>query len=751
MTEPLNTVSRVQPRDPRLQFWVQTQDSRLEPRLGTSFVLSNGTLGLRGTHEECPTWGDPQFYIADTYTGGPPSLLGFHDPDHILTHPDRMDPATLQGVAGNAIVTLPNFPFPLAVALEVGGRAFSYDQFRILSNERVLEMEQAVLRRRFVFRDEDGRRTQVDAKRFVSFADRHLVCLRYQVTPLNHTADVQLRGRLKQDVTNPGGVVLWRTLQSVDVPSMNALECETTESRIRVAIAQSWQVRTEGASTVLELCVIAGRLALEDAVQQARRSGARGFDRLLNEHLEAWNRETEAAELVFDGDVPTVQGVNFGQMHLNMAFCRHSNRTGVPVKGLTGSGYRFLNFWDMDFHLFPYYLMTKPRAARNLLEYRFQQLDAYRENARKWGARGAQVPWETAVSGREETAPWLCLQDREIHISADAAYMFKLYDELTPDGEAMRDMGAEFVLETARFYASRIRWNAEKTRADLPGIGCPDQYHTFADNNVFVSRMALWNIEYALQIAARPDCQTAVQKVGLSRQELAEWRRIRRCFFVRSPDAQGLIEEFDGFFSLSPDLDGVCETFCRHTQAVKQPDVVALFVYFEDEYSLPVRQKNWQFYADRTMHGSSLSLPGMAYGAARCGLNDEALYNLQKSARMDLDDVNLDTVRGVHLSGYAVQWYAIVFGFGGLTPRREFLQIRPNLPRQWNSLTYTVHWQFQRLQVRIAAEEVQVQAWGGNDRPVRLRLGRAPVCEIPPGQVRTFKCKVRRTSKVATT
>ena len=55
-------------------------------------------------------------------------------------------------------------------------------------------------------------------------------------------------------------------------------------------------------------------------------------------------------------------------------------------------------------------------------------------------------------------------------------------------------MGAQFTLETARFYASRIAWVPERQRCELRNIGCPDQYHTFAHNNLFISLMARWNL-----------------------------------------------------------------------------------------------------------------------------------------------------------------------------------------------------------------------------------------------------------------
>ena len=732
------------PRDARWQHWVQSGRPEAEGKLGTVFALANGTLGLRGAHEECPSWGRPEFYVADTYTGGPPSLLGFHDPDHVLTHPDRMGPEVLRGLASDAISTLPNLPYPVAVRLAVGGTPFAHETAKVLSIERLLDMRDGVLRRRLVFRDGAGHRTCVDSRRFVSFADPNLICLRYAVQPLGHSAAVEVHGCLKREVTNPNGVVLWREAAAIEEADLSALDCETTQSGIRIAIAQCRTVRQEGGSTILELYVVAGRLALDEAVARARAAARRGFEPLLREHLSAWQAEVDGARLSFDGDLATVQGVNFGQMHLQMAFCYGNNRVGVPIKGLTGHGYRFLNFWDMDFHLFPYYLMTKPDKAHLLLEYRYHQLAAYRENARRWGARGAQVPWETNTAGREETAPWLCLQEREIHISADAAYMFKLYDELTPNHAVMERMGAEFILETARFYASRVRWHAARGVYDLPGIGCPDQYHTFADNNVFISRMAKWNIEYALGVARDPRYAAAVRKVGLAPDEVETWSRIVERFFIIEPGPDGVIEEFEGFFGLSADLDGICETFCKHSQAVKQPDVVAAFAYFEDLYPESVRRANWRFYAERTLHGSSLSLPGMAYGAARCGLNDEALANLQRSARMDLDDVNGDADRGVHLSGYAVQWYALVFGFGGLTPRRECLQMRPNLPRQWEWLEYTAHWQFQRVQVRVTRREVVVTAPPANERPVRVRMGAEPPVEIAPGTTWRAACPNHR-------
>jgi len=724
-------------RDPRQQFWVQATRQELEGKLGTTFSLANGMLGLRGAHEECPAWGRPEFYVAGTYATGPASLLGFHDPDHILTHPDRMTPEALEAATHNSIQTLPNLPFPIALKVTVAGERFDFDSHKILSAERLLEIDEAILRRTLVFRDDAGRRTRIDSQRFVSMADPNLVCLRASVRRLNHEEPVELAGYLHEQVANTNDVPLWAPGQRIDSDAIQGIECITTDTDIHIAVVQCQNVIESDSEIAIELFAVAGTMPLSEARNRAETACARGFAKCATAHNKAYKKERRAARVEFDGSPSTVQGFNFGQMHMHMALSPIAEQTGIPIKGLTGHGYRFLTFWDMDFHMFGYYLMTKPERARKLLEYRYNQLPAYRENAKRWGAKGAQVPWETNTRGLEETAPWLCLQEREIHISADAAYMFMRYADITGDTSVIRDMGAEFAFETARFYASRLRWNEARSRYELPDIGCPDQYHTFADNNVFISLMAQWNLAYAAELFANPDYDAVASGIGVAAEEATTWREMAETLFIHEPNDEGIIEEFDGFFELDPDLEGICETYCSHSQAVKQPDVLAAFIPFENRYSREIRQKNWHYYNARTLHGSSLSLPGMAYAAARCGLNDEALHNLHASCRMDLDDVNLDTERGVHVSGGALEWYTVVHGFGGLDATSEGLTIRPNLPRQWNRLLFTVHWHFQPVTIEITRDAVTVNVGHNQSCPVPVRIAEEEWIELAAGSTLT--------------
>lgn len=723
-------------RDPKSMYYVQCTRQELEGKFGSTFSVSNGLLGIRGAHPETPSWGRPEFYMAGTYAGGPPTLLGFHDPDHILAHPGRIGTDFTKKIGPEDIWTLPNLPFPLFVALTVNGVRFSFESqdVKVLSCERRLRMSDATQERTLVFRDRQGIRTRVDSEVFASFAERHLLAMRYRVRTPGKTVPIQIVPSFLENVANTAGVKLLRVVHKDSRAGVNRLEVETSASARRISLIQQYSVRDVApGESVLELLVWAEESGLDMAAEHWQAQKLLSYEACRDAHVHAYRGEIDRSKLEFDENPGMVQGVNFGLMHLQMAFSPIAEKVGVPIKGYTGHGYRFVNFWDMDFHMFPYFLMTRPREARKLLEYRYGQLERYRENAKVWGAKGAQVPWETNTRGVEETAPWLCLQEREIHISADAAYMFKLYDDLTPDHSAMVTMGAEFTMETARFYASRLRWNEQKKQYDLPDIGCPDQYHTFADNNLFISLFARWNIQQAIALAEKEEYCAAVKKIGVTQDEVATWKKMVMSFFIHQPNEDGIIEEFDGFFAMGTDLDGICEQYCSHSQAVKQPDVLAAFGPFESLYPEEIRRKNWHYYNQRTLHGSSLSLPGMAYAAARCGLLDEALYPLSRSARMDLDDVNLDTERGVHVSGAAVAWEAIVYGFGGLTAKKEYLAIQPSLPRQWSWLTYAVHWQFRRVEVRLTKQGAEFVADATNDGPVEILWMNTKRVTVLPG------------------
>jgi kojibiose phosphorylase len=225
-----------------------------------------------------------------------------------------------------------------------------------------------------------------------------------------------------------------------------------------------------------------------------------------------------------------------------------------------------------------------------------------------------------------------------------------------------------------------------------------------------------------------------MQRIGMDSSEAGRFREIAEKLYIPSTGPDGIIEEFDGYFRKSPDLRGINERFCKHSQAVKQPDVVLLFKLFGREYSEKIQQANWKYYMARTLHGSSLSQSGMALAAAQCGLLDESVDCFMRAARADLDCVRPDSALGVHLACYAVLWETVVFGYAGLEFRDDCIAFHPRVPRQFGSFSFNFNWHGSRFTVILSKESLTVSSVIDSSKPVMVSCGLADRRKLNPGE-----------------
>src|SRR5690606_29463874 len=103
------------------------------------------------------------------------------------------------------------------------------------------------------------------------------------------------------------------------------------------------------------------------------------------------------------------------------------------------------SFWDSEVFMLPFFIYTMPEVARGLLEYRYKTLDGARKKARDNGYAGAQYPWESALTGEEETPVWGAVDIVtgeatkiwsgfiEQHITCDITYAVWQYYQITGD------------------------------------------------------------------------------------------------------------------------------------------------------------------------------------------------------------------------------------------------------------------------------------------------------------------------------
>lgn len=66
----------------------------------------------------------------------------------------------------------------------------------------------------------------------------------------------------------------------------------------------------------------------------------------------------------------------------------------IGPKGFTGEKYGGAAYWDTEAYAVPMYLATaEPEVTKNLLLYRYHQLEAAERNAEKLGMKGHFIRW----------------------------------------------------------------------------------------------------------------------------------------------------------------------------------------------------------------------------------------------------------------------------------------------------------------------------------------------------------------------
>ena len=463
------------------------------------------------------------------------------------------------------------------------------------------------------------------------------------------------------------------------------------------------------------------------APERVRRAQMAGKERLLIEHRCAWAERWESADVRIEGDPELQLAVRLALFHL-MSSAAASGEAAVGARGLTGPGYRGHVFWDADVFVLPFLAATHPAAARAILEYRVRRLPAARAAALASGRRGARFPWESAATGADVT-PRAVLDragrevavftgEREEHIVADVAWAAGCYIDWTGDEAFRRGPGRQLIVETARYWASRIERDSDEpgAPAHIRGVIGPDEYHELVDDNAYTNVMARWNLRRAFAATSAGDCD-------VERAERASWLELAESLVDGySPDT-GRYEQFAGFFELEPlviaDLaprrpiaaDRLLSPERAHrAQVVKQADVLMLHQLVPEELAPASLAANLEFYEPRTAHESSLS-PGVHAGLfARAGRLDEARAMLELAAHFDLDDLSESRAAGVHLAAMGSVWQALAYGFAGARPRGEVLELDPRLPGGWDLLELRLRFRGAGLRVRFTAEEIDVSA-----------------------------------------
>lgn len=671
--------------DPAWRLEVEGSEAGRGLQIESWLTVGNGRTGTRGSLGDAGPESRPALYVAGVFgraageQAGPELVRG---PEWTRLQPWQAGPAA-------------------------GGR-------------RILDLRQGVL-----FREAPGFRSA----RFASLADRHILVL-------------QAVGAEAGEVPLP-----------VPAGPVEAVDTEVTGAGAQVRLqgregGRAWFAlsTSEKDGRVTRLVAVDRDGPAHGALAEAASSGPA---RLLARHRRAWRERWVDADVAVDGDSRAQRDLRFALYHLIIAADPESDRASVGARALSGPGYRGHVFWDTEVFVLPFYIWTHPQTARALLAYRHRTLPAARRKAARLGYEGALYAWESADTGDEATPDFVWLPDgtrltiltgvQEHHISADVAWAVWQYWQVTGDDGFVEEMGAEIVLETARFWASRTTPGKDGRHHVCEVIG-PDEYHEGVDDNAYTNVLARWNLQAAGALCDRfPEVAAAA---GVTPSERERWKEVAAGLVVLFDPATGLYEQFDGFFDLEDvrAVDLAPRPFTgemvvgvdrlRRTQVVKQADVLMLRVLLPEEVSVEVQAANYRHYEPRTCHGSSLSPAIHALVAARVGVLDDALGYFHLAGGLDLEDRMGNGADGVHIATMGGLWQAAVFGFGGVRADGDAVRIDPRLPPGWDGLAFPVRWRGTRVSVEATASTLTLDL----DGPARVATGSGPAASLTAGR-----------------
>jgi beta-phosphoglucomutase family hydrolase len=467
-----------------------------------------------------------------------------------------------------------------------------------------------------------------------------------------------------------------------------------------------------------------GASRLDEAVACLEEMREIGFDGLLAEQREAWARRWDETLVSIDGDPDMELAVRFSLFHL-MGSAPTSDESAVGARGVTGPDYKGHVFWDTDVFMLPFFAATCPEAARAMLEYRIRRLGPAYDAARAEGRRGARFAWESARTGEDVTpreirppgGPVIPIYTgtHEDHIVADVAWAAVQYAAWTGDEDFLRGPGLPLVLDTARYWASRVRVD-ESGRGHIENVIGPDEYHELIDDNVFTNVMARWNLRRAAELAEEVG--------GVADDEIAEWRRVADSVVVRYDPATGVYEQFAGYHELEPlIIKEMAQTpvaadlmlgrpRIQASQVIKQPDVLMLHHLVPEEVEPGTLHANMEFYEPRTAHGSSLS-PAIHAGLfAREERWEDSLRLFTMACRLDLENLNHTTAGGLHMATFGGVWQALVFGYLGMRPEGAALHVDPRVPPSWETLRLRLRFRGVRVHVEAGPRSMRLWAEG---------------------------------------
>lgn len=725
------------------------------------FSIGNGAFGQRANFEEK--------YSGDTlqgnYVGG-------------VYYPDKTRVGWWKNGYPEYFAKVLNSCNWIGINIEIDGEILDINQQELIGFYRELNMKEGTLYRKFKIRFKNGKELEIESLRFCSMAFEEIAAIRFSATPLNFSGNVKftpyLDGYVHNDDSNYDEFFWEEDSHKVDVKKGYVCS-RTKKTQFTVSTAMRFSFwrkdhlleihpnlssrefyvdnhfdyfLEKGVKYTLKKYVsIVSTLnhsefsIIPRSINNVREAYINGFDALLAAHKEAWSSIWSNSDIVIEGDLAAQQGIRFNIFHLYQTYTGKNEKLNIGPKGFTGEKYGGATYWDTEAYCLPFYLKTSdPKVSRQLLMYRFNQLDRAIENAQKLGFKdGAALYPMVTMNGEECHNEWE-ITFEEIHRNGAIAFGIFNYVRHTGDDEYLEDYGRPVLFAISRFWAQRFNWSESKGKYVMLGVTGPNEYENNVNNNWYTNYIARWCLQYSIEVESK----IKKNKTLLSDNEIANWQHIIDNVYFPQLENTSVYLQQDGFMDKvqlnAEDIPenerpiNQCWSWDRILRSVfiKQADVLQGLYLFEDHFDIDTIRENFDFYEPKTVHESSLSPCVHVIIASKLGYLNKAYELYLRTSRLDLDDYNHEADEGLHITSMAGTWMSIVEGMAGVRVTEQGISIHPVIPNNWKCYSFQILYKNHSLKITVNKKGGEVHNLS-ND-PIQVIINNNSI-QIPSNEI----------------
>lgn len=718
-----------------------------ENRLAESIMsLGNGYMGMRGNYEES--------YSKDSHRGS--YIAG-------VWYPDKTRVGWWKNGYPEYFGKVPNSVNYIGIKVFIDDKELDLATCEVKDFYRELDMKNGVLTRKFIA-NIDNKEIEVNIVRFLSISRKELAVIKYDVKALNFDGKIKFVPYLDSNVANEDSNYeeeFWTGVDSYSNNLEGSVVASTKENNFNTpvfTIAANMNIKVNGnidninhsnsnrySENEIEMNISKGEIVgiekyitivstrdyeksqlIKESKKILDEETIKGYETLYKEHCEAWNKRWETADIKIDGDILAQQGIRYNLFQLFSTYYGEDSRLNIGPKGFTGEKYGGATYWDTEAYCLPVYLgVADKQVSKNLLEYRYNQLEPAKTQAKKLGLEGALYPMVT-FNGEECHNEWE-ITFEEIHRNGTIVYAIYNYTNYTGDYSYIKEKGIDVIVEVARFWASRVHLSTRKDKYMIHGVTGPNEYDNNVNNNWYTNYIAKWCLEYAVENIEKLKSENieAIIRNNVDDEDINKWSKIAQNMYLPYDEDLDIIVQHDDFLdkefikvkdlpkeNLPLNQKWSWDKILRSCY-IKQADVLQGIYYFGDKFTKEQKKKNFDFYEPYTVHESSLSPSIYSVIASEIDNLEKAYELYSRTARLDLDNYNNDTEDGLHITSMSGAWLAIVQGFAGMRTYNGKLSFSPKLPKGWIGYSFNINYRENNIRISVTQDNIKIENLSG--------------------------------------